>query len=189
MENNSLLKKIIIIILVVVCITVAFQHPGKTIAQEDKADKCALILDKYAEAVNGYKDCFGVNLIDTLAPQLVDRFGIIELEDEWARLDGFASLLRNDPKSNAYIVIYGGKINKYGELQERPKRLVKYLVENRGIDSKRIKIVEGGFREKFAFELWISKSDKIFPPLSPTIKPEKVIFRGKMKPLPVDLYN
>lgn len=172
-----------------VCITIEFQHPEKAVAQEDKADRCELVLKKYAEAVNGYKDCFGVELMDTLAPVLVEAFGITELEDEWARLDGFAVQLNNNLKLTAYIVIYGGKVNKYGELKERPKRIIKYLVENRGIDLKRIKVIEGGFREKFAFELWVSQSDKMFPPLSPTIDPEKVIFRGKMKPLPTDLYD
>jgi hypothetical protein len=158
--------------------------------QEDKCTKVALAFGStFKELYKLEKEfvaCGGSTVRDFFIPQQLDKFGLIGLDGEWARLDNLAIQLQNDPESLAYIVIYGGKINKYGELKERPKPLVHYLTTKRGIDPKRIKIIEGGFREKFEFELWTSQSEKMFPPLSPTVEPEKVIFRGKMKPLPVD---
>lgn len=123
------------------------------------------------------------------APYLVHKFGITTLEEEWLRLDSFAIELGNNPNATAQIIVYGGKINKYNEFQERVKRIKYYLLENRKINPKRIKVIRGGFRDKFEFEFWISEVENSFPPLTPTIDPEKVIFKGKMKPLPLDLGN
>lgn len=158
--------------------------------QEDKCEKITLAFGKAFDALreieSSYIKCGGSPIVNYYIPHQQDKFGVIGLEGEWARLDAFAISLNNDPELLAYIVIYGGKTNKYGELKERPKPLVHYLINNRKIEPNRIKIIEGGFREKFEFELWTSHSEKMFPPLSPTVEPEKVIFRGKMRPLPVD---
>lgn len=151
---------------------------------QQSEDKCEDFLSKYARI---YKECFSREIIDEFAPKKFDEFGVINLEDEWARLDGFAASFRNSSEPQIYIVAYGGKVNKIGELKERTNRLIYYLTQNRRIESKKITIINGGFREKFEFELWLSPSEKIFPPLSPTIDPERVKFRGKMKPLPLDL--
>ena len=184
-KNCSLLKKMTLIALLTMCAAFETQDSHIIKAQQVEEDKCNQV---YQKAEKTYKECFGVELIDTLAPQLVNEFGITSLEDEWARLDGLLSQLRNDQQSVGYIVVYGGRVNKYGELKERPKTLKAYI-KTKLSNSDRVKFVEGGFREKFGYELWISQSEKMFPPLSPTVDPEKVIFRGKMKPLPTDLYN
>jgi hypothetical protein len=155
----------------------------KVTAQEDKKEKCEKLYENYRVF---YNECFDNALLEFL-PRKIDSFGIGNLEDELARLDNLSLEFRNNPKSHIFIVIYGGKINKFGELQERPKRIVNYLSQNRKIDAKKISVVNGGFREKFEFDLWLSKSEKIFPPLSPTIESEKITFKGKMKPLSSDL--
>ena len=104
-------------------------------------------------------------------------------------LDGLASDFRNRNQAQIFIVIYGGKTNKKGELKERANRLVNYLTENRKIHLDKISVINGGFREKFEFELWFSPSKNIFPPLSPTVNVEDVKFKGKMKPLERELGN
>jgi hypothetical protein len=38
----------------------------------------------------------------------------------------------------------------------------------------------GGFREKFSVDLWLSPVKSSYPPITPTISPEKVRFKGKM---------
>ncbi len=118
-----------------------------------------------------------------LPPFIVDEFGAVNDEDEIARLDHFANQMRSSIRATAYIVYYGGKVNKNGEFQERIKRIKFYLSKVMKLDFSRIKIVHGGFREKFNFELWLSYIEDSFPVLSPTVEPEKVKFIGKMKPL------
>ena len=116
-------------------------------------------------------------------PYVTDKFGAVNDETEIASLDQFTNQIRADKNVVAYIVYYGGKINKYGEFQERTKRIKFYLSKVMKLDMDRIKFVHGGFREKFEFELWLSYTKESFPPLSPTIEPEKVKYIGKMKPL------
>ena len=178
-KRYLLYKKILIIAVLTGCVTIEMHDSPKILAQET-ADKCDRLYEKTA---NTFKECFGVELIDTFAPKLVDSFGVTNLETEWAKLDNFFTQLRNDSKAVGYIVIYGAHKNKFGELSERPKTLKAYIKEKK-IDSSRIVFVQGGFREKFEYELWTSPSNKIFPSLSPTIEPERVIFKGRMKPLP-----
>lgn len=182
-KYGAIWKSGFLIVMVMTCLTVAIQNSHKIAAQEVKEDECNQLFQK-AEKI--HKECFGISLLDTLVPKLVDSFGITNLEVEWARLDNFFIQLNNDPQTVGYIVVYGGRVNKFGELKERPKTLKNYI-KNRGFEPDRIIFVEGGFREKFEYEFWISPSNKIFPPLSPTIELEKVKFRGKMKPVPLEL--
>lgn len=188
---NFSIKNIAVTILLVICIIFGFGNLYLTTAQETKEDKCTKIIENFGKTVSdlekSYVTCAGSSpLKDLCLPSQISSFGVVGLEGEWARLDSLSYTLQIDKELIAYIVIYGGKVNKYDELKERPKPLIHYLINKRGIDPKRIKVIEGGFREKFEFELWTSQSDKIFPPLTPTVEREKVIFRGRMKPLPVD---
>lgn len=136
---------------------------------------------------NFYKECYNDTFRNSFAPRIFDEFGIIDLEDEMARTDNFSLQLKNNPEAIGYIVVYGGRVNKFGELDERPKRLTQYLINKVNINPKRIRVIQGGFREKFEFELWISTVKDSFPPLSPTVNVEMVIFKGKMKPLHTDI--
>lgn len=142
-------------------------------------DKCDQTIDCVQKF---YKECTGNEFLSDFEPKLVDKFGITGYEDEMARMDSFYMQLNGNPEGVGYIVVYGGRVNKYGEFRERVKRLFTYIKE-RKYDPKRITVVNGGFREKFEFELWTSPIKNSFPPLSPTIDPEKVKFRGIMKPL------
>jgi len=152
-------------------------------AQENKEEKCEKLYECYRSY---YNVCFD-NVLQDFIPRKIDAFGIIGLDDEWARLDNLATEFRNNPESQIFIVVYGGKVNKLGELKERSSRLTYYLTQNRKIDLKKLTIIKGGFREKFETELWLSVSEKISPSLTPTVDPEKVVYKGKMKPLPLDL--
>lgn len=182
-RKNFFWKNILIFFFIVSYLLIGTNNFYIVDAQNNQEDKCGKILETFDKNINelekSYVKCGGGAIKDFYTPRQIDKFGIIGLEGEWARLDSFASVLYSDPSITAFIVIYGGKTTKYGELKERPKPLVHYLINNRKIEPNRIKIIEGGFREKFEFELWISHSEKMFPPLSPTIEPEKVIFMRK----------
>lgn len=119
----------------------------------------------------------------SLSPVMADSFGVLNQETEMARLDNFAQSVNNSPEADAYIVVYGGKINKYGEMEARTNRVRNYLIDFKKLDPSRIIFVTGGFREKFGFELWLSPVKNGYPPIVPSVLPEKVRFKGKMTPL------
>ena len=181
MKRNFMNKIIIAAFIFSVCLV-------KTFAQETEEDKCNAFIDKVAKS---YKECFGGDILYEFTPRLIDSFGVVNLEDEWAKLDNIAQTYRGFfvKGSQLFIIVYGGKTNKKGELKERTDRLVNYLTTNRMVETKKISVIMGGFREKFEFEIWVSRSEKIFPPLSPTINVESIKFKGKMKPLERELGN
>ncbi len=128
-----------------------------------------------------YRECGDDVYINSLSPQLFYKSGIINQEEEQANLDSFFITLANQRESQGFIVVYGGKLNKYGEIDARVKRIKDYL-KLRNFPPDPINFVFGGFREKFEFEFWMSRVPNAYPPLLPTISPEKVRFKGKMKP-------
>ena len=115
-------------------------------------------------------------------PTLVAKFDYLSTHEwEMGQIDNLLMQMQNNPDADGIIVVYGGRINKYGEFEIRTKRIKNYI-EYRKFEMARVKIVHGGFRKKFEFELWISPLENSYPPLSPTIAPEKVKFIGTMKP-------
>lgn len=136
--------------------------------------------------------------VDVVPPaiQLFDRFGDTCCDDEKARLDNFALALANQPGALGYIVFYGGRRQNYpycwsarqrlqrrGEAQARAARIKPYLVYNRGIDSARVFVIDGGYRESWTAELWIVPLGASPPIPSPTVQPREIRFRrGRIKP-------
>lgn len=115
-----------------------------------------------------------------------DRFEDIYCNDEKARLDGFTIQLQNQPDAIGYVVFYGGR--RYGkkgqsrlprrnEAEARVARLKSYLVDLRGLDPKRVVIVNGGYRETWQAELWVVPTGATQPVPKPTLKPEQIKFR------------
>ena len=75
-----------------------------------------------------------------------------------------------DPVSQGYIIAYGGRTSRVGDAQKASARLKDYLVKKRGLDAVRIVSVDGGYRERPAFELWLVPSGAQLPTPTPTIK-------------------
>ncbi|MDQ4121912.1 MAG: hypothetical protein M3209_10755 [Acidobacteriota bacterium] len=106
------------------------------------------------------------------------QFGEVQCDSEMAKLDSIADKLNSDSKLNAYVIVYAGqKDTKRNEVQVRGARMRRYLVDIRGISSSRIKVVAGGFREKFTVEVWFVLQDESEPEPTPTVKEKKVRFR------------
>ena len=127
--------------------------------------------------------------------QVFDRFGDICCDDEKARLDNFANELRHSSEARGYIIFYGGQRHNYpycdsaqqklprrGEGEARAARLKPYLVVARGLDPKRIVVVNGVYRESWTAELWIVPKGASPPTPSPTVQPQDIRFRrGRIK--------
>lgn len=153
---------------------------GYVMAQETKKEKC----DKFGDALQTFsRECYNEEYLNTFSPELVDNLLLTDSSEEFEmlKLDVFFQIIQNS-QATGYIVVYGGRINKYGEYDIRVERITGYTFGTRAQDRSRIKVVHGGFRERFEIELWTSPIKNAFPPLSPTIAPEKVKFKGRMKP-------
>ena len=101
----------------------------------------------------------------------LDEYGTLQPKDERARLDNFVIEMQNDPLAQGYIIAYGGRASRAGDAQKTAARAKDYLVSKRGLDSGRVMIVDGGYREQPITELWIVPSGAEPPKPSPTVKP------------------
>lgn len=105
----------------------------------------------------------------------IDSFGAVNCEDEMARLDSFAIELQTAPDARGYILVYGGRRDtKLDEIQIRGARMKRYLIENRGVMSDRVQVLNGGYRENFTVELWLVPHGESAPSASPTINEKDV---------------
>jgi hypothetical protein len=85
-----------------------------------------------------------------------DKYGDLAFADEKKRLDNFAQQLKNEPDSQAYIIVYGKQSARTGEAQSRADRAKQYLTDKLGIKAERILTIDGGTHVRFALELWIT---------------------------------
>lgn len=95
-------------------------------------------------------------------------------DDQKARLDNLAVELQNDPSTTAYIIAYGGRESRLGQVEMLMKRARSYIVDQRGIDASRLVIVNGGFREADSVELWIVPAGAVAPRATPTVQAGEV---------------
>ena len=120
---------------------------------------------------------------ETVKAQKYDEFGAINLESEWARLDNFAIGIQNDPTAEGYIIVYGGRKSKKGYAAGRIKRMLTYLVRQRGMDAARIKTIDGGLREDPSGELWLVPQGAAAPVATPTVEPKATVKKPIKKPI------
>lgn len=99
-------------------------------------------------------------------------------DDQKARLDNLAVELQNDPTTTTYVFAYGGRTSPVGQADRLLARARDYLVAQRGIDSSRIILANGGFREDDCVEVWIVPQGATAPQPSPTVQP------GDVRPAP-----
>lgn len=81
-----------------------------------------------------------------------DEYGDLPFAEEKQRLDYFAQELKSVPSEPGYIIEYRSKRPRLKPLS-RAKRARHYLVKTKGIESKRLFIVDGGYRKEFKLEL------------------------------------
>jgi len=95
-------------------------------------------------------------------------------DDQKARLDNLAVALQNDPTTTTYVFAYGGRTSPVGQADRLLARARDYLVSQRAIDSSRIILINGGFREEDCVEVWIVPQGATPPTATPSVLPGDV---------------
>lgn len=90
-------------------------------------------------------------------------------------LDRLHDILQKEPSLHGYILVYGGRITSRGEAERNADRARGYLRDMRGVAENRFSIVNGGYRERPMFEIWIVEAG-VRPKPSATVDPKYVRF-------------
>lgn len=116
-----------------------------------------------------------------IRPAKLDEYGDLPTDDEAARLNLFAGRLSGQPKLRGYIVAYSGPRMERGSYLRRIYGIGRYLTEARGIEADRVLVVDGGYREKFATELWLIPEGANPPTPAPTVSQPAVNTKSAYK--------
>lgn len=84
-----------------------------------------------------------------------DEYPEITRNDEKARLDNLSVELQNDPFATAYVTIHPSERGKPGDFDKRSRNIIDYLMNARGLDSKRIVIKTGSVRPTSFVDIWL----------------------------------
>ena len=106
--------------------------------------------------------------------KVFDQFPSVAFDDDKARLDNLAIALQGSPDDQAYIIIYAGRTSRTGQADALGRRTMDYLVNSRGVDSRRVTIINGGYRDADYIEIWICPPGAKTPQASPTVDPGDV---------------
>lgn len=98
-----------------------------------------------------------------------DRIVFRVFDDDKARLDNYAVALQNKPDAQGYMIVYQGpKVkNKVVDANKMARRSLDYLVKVRGIDPRRIIVIQGGTREQTMADLFFVYSNGTIPVPTP----------------------
>jgi hypothetical protein len=111
-----------------------------------------------------------------------DSYGATSPGGEKARLRRFAAELKKEEYGLRYaqghIISYGGRRTYAGEALTRGERARRYLIERLGVEAGRLVVVDGGYRESWAIELYIVPPGAVPPVPAPTLAADGVHSRG-----------
>ena len=103
-----------------------------------------------------------------------DEFPSIAFDDTKARLDNLAVELQNSPDLTAYVIIYAGRASRAGQADALGRRAMDYLTTSRGVDPRRIIVINGGYRDSDFIEIWLCPQGATPPQPSPAVNPNQV---------------
>jgi len=106
--------------------------------------------------------------------KVFDQFPSVAFDDDKARLDNLAIALQGSPDDQAYIIVYAGRTSRTGQADALGRRTMDYLVNTRGVDSRRITMINGGYRDADFIEIWICPPGAKAPQATPTVDPADV---------------
>jgi hypothetical protein len=117
----------------------------------------------------------------TPAPVKFDEFKYTDDDrDQEAHLARFAAELKRQPRLRGYIIGYGKRLFRYGDLS--PRQIAGYAkldlvyVRNDRIDWDRIVTIDGGHREERMIELYLVPPGALPPAPGKTLPPGEVTF-------------
>src|SRR5581483_924147 len=93
---------------------------------------------------------------------------------ECRKFDNLAIELQNTPDTTAYILIYAGRVSRMGQADALGRRTMDYMTTARGVDSRRVVIINGGYRDADFFEIWVCPPGAKPPAASPTVQESEV---------------
>lgn len=108
--------------------------------------------------------------------RVFDQFPSVAFDDDKARFDNLAIELQNSPDAKADILRYGGRTSRAGQADLLVRRPHDYLTTQRGVDSHRFVIVNGGYRDSNFIEIWLC------PPGAKLLQPTPTVQPGDVQP-------
>jgi hypothetical protein len=130
----------------------------------------------------------------------IEEFGELNCETSWQNIDFWLTELQKNPAAIGYAFYYGGKtyteriynektltfqkalalLPRRNELSPRIRALQRH-VRFRGFE-KRVRFINGGYREKHTVELWFVPFGSDVPKPAPTLEEKDVKFRKGKAP-------
>lgn len=117
-----------------------------------------------------------------IPPHKFDEFPSVAFDDDKARLDNLAIELQNTPDATGYLFVYSGRTSRVGQADRLGARALDYLTNTRGLDSRRIVLMNGGYRETDFYEFWIVPQGAEPPQPSPSLSPNEAQPKPEAKP-------
>ncbi|HEX8138648.1 MAG TPA: hypothetical protein VF544_13865 [Pyrinomonadaceae bacterium] len=109
--------------------------------------------------------------LDSKAARRLEVYGDLAFELEKVRLARLASELRAAPDSQGYLIVYGGRCATETQAEERAERAKEWLVNQHKIDASRIVVIDAGYRETTATEIYVGAIDATLPELTAATRP------------------
>ena len=106
-----------------------------------------------------------------IQPKKFDEFPSVAFDDDKARLDNLAIEMQNDPGARGHVIVYAGRASRRGTADQLGARTESYLSTVRGIDRSRLTVVNGGYRERDYFELYVVPQGAPSPTATPSVQP------------------
>ena len=118
-------------------------------------------------------------------PHKFAEFPSTGFDSDKEHLDRLATFLRNSPDAGAYLIAYTRQRRRSGQTVRLAARARDYLLKSSvisGIDPKWVVAVNGGYRERETYEIWIVPRGARPPLPTPTVPPATVrIKRGSTR--------
>jgi hypothetical protein len=109
-------------------------------------------------------DCFPALDESTSRSIHWDEFGLVSIDSLPARLDNYSvDLFNRSPELTGYVIIYRGKRTSSKVMLRYRQSITRHLIQTRKLPPERLVILDGGYREDPAFELFMM-SRELSPP-------------------------
>ncbi len=123
-----------------------------------------------------------VTPVSGTTPRKFDEIPAYPWSDVMARLDNVAIAFRRESSDSVlYLIACAGRQGCVGDADRLNSRAKNYLVAKRGVDSRRIILMDGGYLRRPMIDIWISPSYGSPPPAVPNIDRKLVGVRNCRK--------